>query len=101
VKPFHALTDEELAACDWKNVVASYKELRDHHVAQIEALTKKDRSAILRMAGNIAPGLYQANYPDLFLEENLDKRDEGVMYLAKNAVEVARAIVTEVDRPNE
>jgi hypothetical protein len=90
VKAFHALTDEELVACDWNAVVESYKALRAHHVAETEMLTKKDRSAILRMAGNIASGLVQYG-----IANNTGDLWEKV---ARDAVELARAILTELDR---
>jgi hypothetical protein len=89
IAKFHTLTDEELLtlAPPHDLLAARYRELRDHHIAEIEALTKRDRSAILRMAGNIAGGLVSASYCTATEEE-----------LAKKAVALARAIVTEVDR---
>lgn len=90
---FRVLDDEELSACGFGDVVACYQELRSRY----EALTRKDRSTILRMAGNIAPGIYQASYPDLLAERDLDRRTEGMYWLAYNAVEIARAVIAEVD----
>jgi hypothetical protein len=88
MKAFHALTDDEVAGHvsmgDIASLAARYRELRDHHVAETEALTKRDRSAILRMAGNIAGGLCA------------DPEWQGDP--AETAVAIARQIVAEVDQ---
>ena len=92
-KTFRVLTDDELVGTSGlvpifhEDLIARYRELRDHHVAEIEALTKRDRSAILRMAGNIAGGLCA--------DPTFDG-DGG--RTAELAVAIARQIVTEVDQ---
>ena len=97
-KAFHALTDDEICGVgspaeiaagpiSYDLLIARYRELRDHHVAEIATLTKRDRSAILRMAGNIAGGLCA--------DPTFDG-DGG--RTAELAVAIARQIVTEVDQ---
>lgn len=91
-KAFHALTDDELAGIfgsgpiSREDLLARYRELRDHHVAETEALTRRDRSAILRMAGNIACGI---------LANELGSKLDNV---PKMSVAIAREIMAEADR---
>lgn len=92
---FHPLTDDALDGLrgDALNsrealLVGHYRDLRERYVAETEALTKRDRSAILRMAGNIAGGFCAD--PEFEAETWED--------IAVKAVAVARAIVVEVDR---
>jgi hypothetical protein len=93
VKAFDALTDEELEDAKRGGVdmlAAHYRELREHHVAETAHLAARDRSAILRMAGNIAGGLVASlNYHEL------SSGDEAGV--AMTSVAIARAIVAEVD----
>jgi hypothetical protein len=84
---FHPLTDDEIFERSRDDLITAYRALRDHHVAETEALTKRDRSAILRMAGNIAGGLCA--------DPTFDG-DGG--RTAELAVAIARQIVTEVDQ---
>lgn len=79
-RPF---TDEEITACGFGDIAESYQELR----ARYETLLRKDRSTILRMAGNIASGVNR--------EIN---NGEDVQRYAKDVVLLARAILAEVDR---
>lgn len=50
----------------------------------VARMAKQDRSAMLRMAGNIACGMTNWNDPEL---------------VAKRACSIARAIIAEVDKP--
>lgn len=81
---FITLTDAELDNLPRLELLALYRDLRAHHIAEAEAHAKRDRSAILRMAGNIAGGM--------FADPNYD--DDP----AEAAVRIARRIVAEVDR---
>ena len=81
---FHALTDADLVGISHEDLLARYCDLRAHHIAETEALTKRDRSALLRMAGNIAGGICAD--PDFAGD------------VAKAAVRLAREIVAEADR---
>jgi hypothetical protein len=83
-KVFHPLTDDEISTRSFADMIVAYRALRDHHVAETEALAKRDRSAILRMAGNIAGGLCA------------DPEWQGDP--AETAVAIARKIVAEVDQ---
>jgi len=87
---FHPLTDDALAGLRGSEVLLAnyYRELRERYVAEIEERTKRDRSAILRMAGNIAGGFCAD--PEFEAETWED--------IAVKAVAIARAIVVEVDR---
>jgi hypothetical protein len=87
------LTDPELAGSNaggpisYEELRSRYRDMRDHYLSMVEAQTKRDRSAILRMAGNIAGGFcadptYEAEFEDI----------------AERAVHIARAIVIEVDK---
>jgi hypothetical protein len=96
MKAFHALTDTELDAMfqaeldrkqDIAKLLAAYRDLREHHVAETTALTKRDRSSIMRMAGNIAAGLFA----------DPEFEAETAEELAERAVLVARAIIKIVD----
>ena len=71
---FTALTDDEIrgnsnaSPISRDDLIIHYRELRDRHVAETALAAKRDRSAILRMAGNIAGGLmadpgYEAETP--------------------------------------
>lgn len=89
MKEFHALTDAELDSArvtDGDLLVKLYRDLRDHHVRETAHLAARDRSAILRMAGNIAGGI-EAN----------TRVDWDADTVAVRAVAVARAIVAKVD----
>jgi len=102
VKAFHALTDAELVEIIKINgvdvIAAHYRDLRNHHVtaaagarrAETEHLAARDRSAILRMAGNIAGGLVASlNWHEL--------EGDDVDGVAETSIVIARAIVSEVD----
>jgi len=93
MKTFHALTDAELedAKRAGVNLLAEhYRDLRDHHVAETAHHAARDRSAILRMAGNIAGGLVAS----LNWHELSDEDEDGV---AVTSVSLARKIVDVVD----
>ena len=93
MKAYHVLTDSELEEQRREGgderLAAHYRALRDHYIAETTHFAARDRSAILRMAGNIAAGLVEYgianNTGDLWSN------------VAKNAVEIAREIIAEVD----
>ena len=100
MKVFRALTDDEIygtgspanaaaGPISLDDLIARYRELRDRHIAETEALIKRDRSAILRMAGNIAGGFFA------------NPKFESDTVVAERAVELARAIVAKVDEVPE
>lgn len=85
--PSPAFPDEVLATISHELLLARYSELRAAYVKLVERGSLRDRSAILRMAGNIAVGLV-TNEPE-------DWRSTPT---AESAVDLARAILAEVDR---
>jgi len=96
MKAFHLLTDDELddAKRAGVNLLAEhYRDLRDHHVAETAHHAARDRSAILRMAGNIVAGFAGPGLGDGMDYVNV-KRETAIV---KRAVRIARAILAEVD----
>jgi hypothetical protein len=96
VKAFHALTDDELEIerrIGDDQLVKHYRLLRDHHVAETAHLAARDRSAILRMAGNIAAGFADPRLGDGM--DYVNAKHEAA--IAARAVRIARQITAEVD----
>ena len=62
----------------------------------VDAHTRPDRSAILRMAGDIAPALAGILADCGFV---IFEHDGTAKRIAVNSVRIARAIMAEVDRP--
>lgn len=85
------LSDTDLDWIEVQDLRARYRELRAHVLVIEAAHDKRDRSAILRMAGNIAGGI-EANpkYGQI-------GKTDGLKEVAERAVRLARAIMTEID----
>jgi hypothetical protein len=99
--PAFGLTDAEISELSRDKLIWQYQNLRSHHQAAVRAHDKRDRSAILRMAGNIASGI--CSIPNLtFTQDNSAPASigdpAGKARLARISVEIARAILAEVDR---
>jgi hypothetical protein len=91
--PFSPLSDSDLREIPRDQLALCYRGLLERHLRYVQAAEAKNRSTILRMAGNIASGLVKYG-----IENNSGDLWDNT---ACDAVAIARAIVAEVDGSDE